>query len=246
MGQSIIFVGAGNLNRNRDRQAMYDIKGSGWKKEAVKNRKHFYKDLSIEAEKCPTGSKRAEAVRELMTKYEGYSCSRENIERVFLAYADCFIEKGINKTEIFHKQNLVQMLEKHKVDKRVIRKILNQEGLKSPDYDMAGPKKKSISKMKTTPKRIASSTNNPIDKQRFYRLLDSHLRALIKTKKDLPMKKELKGMFEKMNRGENDLRRLRKLYYLKNTSNMTLDEINKKYLLNMYKKDLRALSKFWS
>ena len=57
-------------------------------------------------------------------KYEGYSCSRENINKVFSAYADCFIKKD-KMVKAFHKPKHLKMLEKHKVDKRVIEKILS-------------------------------------------------------------------------------------------------------------------------
>lgn len=41
----------------------------------------------------------------------------------------------------FHKPKLLKMLEKHKVDKRVIKKILDQEGIRSQEYEITSHKK---------------------------------------------------------------------------------------------------------
>ena len=91
MGKGIIFVGSGNLNRNKDQQSMYQY---GYRNQRQKDsRTLFYKELCLESRTCPGEKGRNKKIKQLRLKYIENACSEKTMERLFIAYSECFKNK---------------------------------------------------------------------------------------------------------------------------------------------------------
>lgn len=250
MGQGIIFVGSGNLNRNKDQQSMY---GYGYQRKRINKRDLFYNELCIESRKVPSKKVRKKKMQQLNSKYMNSACSIENMEKVFIAYQDCF-QKVIKKKEYKVKvRKLPFFLEKHHVDKRIIKRILEIEQLDHTVKDIE--KKKDI---KNTANRVEGTNSTSqlvkIKKERankFYELLNEYL---IKSSFDnsIVMSSELNDLFKVFKRDANYVGQLKLIYqgFISQSSESIsysyLKKIRKKYNTSISRTDLKALIKYFN
>lgn len=162
MGQGIIFVGANNLNRNKDHQSMYSSssKKHYYINDPTLSRDAFYRELCEFSKSLPGKKKRTKRISQLRSKYQGNSCSEKMMERVFLSYFDCFTRTGVIRK---NKVDLPIFLEKNKVDKRIIKRIREIENLNS------------ASKKSEQSKTECSNLTTKQKRRDFYRLLHDYL-----------------------------------------------------------------------
>ncbi|EGP5301848.1 hypothetical protein EAC14_11955, partial [Enterococcus faecium] len=90
MGKGIIFVGGGNLNRNRDHQSMYTSNKYNHYTKQNSMRELFYKELCLESKKLLSIKSRNKKIKQLSLKYQSNACSEKTMQKVFTAYTDCF------------------------------------------------------------------------------------------------------------------------------------------------------------
>lgn len=134
MAKGIIFVGGGNLNRNQDQQSMYNYGyRNQYNQQKKDSRTRFYNELCLQSKTLPGEKGRNKKIKQLSLKYIDTACSEKTIEKVFIAYSECFNNKMNSKEKKKRMVDLPGILEKNKVDKRVIKRILEIEGFKNED-----------------------------------------------------------------------------------------------------------------
>ena len=238
MGKGIIFVGGGNLNRNKDQQSMY---GYGYRNQQQKDsRTRFYKELCLQSRTLPLEKGRNKKIKQLRLKYIETACSEKTIERVFIAYSECFNTKMNSKEKKKRIVDLPEILEKNKVDKRVIKRILEIEGLENDDKNDL--KKDSVSPILNSEIKSKSSKKERLIK--FHEMLNDYL---IKScfNDQVEMNHELKRMCHLFNRDFNYVNNLKIIYRKMIENELTFLEACEKYSIHIYKADLKGLSKNW-
>lgn len=144
MGKGIIFVGGGNLNRNRDQQSMYTGNKRNQYTKQNSRREAFYKELCLESKKLFSIKARNKKIKKLSSKYQNSACSEKTMEKVFIAYFEC-IQKPLKKKALKLKLlELPDFLEKNNVDKRIIKRIIAIEEIEEPDSIDKGIKKRKV------------------------------------------------------------------------------------------------------
>lgn len=144
MGKGIIFVGGGNLNRNRDHQSMYTSNKYNHYTKQNSMRELFYKELCLESKKLLSIKSRNKKIKQLSLKYQSNACSEKTMQKVFTAYFEC-IQIPLKKKAL--KLRLVKLpvfLEKNNVDKRIIKRIIAIEEIEEPNSIDKGIKKRKV------------------------------------------------------------------------------------------------------
>ena len=238
MGKGIIFVGSGNLNRNKDQQSMYQY---GYRNQRQKDsRTLFYKELCLESRTCPGEKGRNKKIKQLRLKYIENACSEKTMERVFIAYSECFKNKMKSKEKKKRIMALPIFLEKNKVDKRVIKRIIEIEALENEVKNHL--KKDSVSYPLKLETKSKSKKNEKLII--FHEMLNDYL---IKSyfNDQVEMNHELKRMCHLFSRDVNYVKNLKIIYREMIENGLTFLESCEKHTIHIYKTDMRGLSKNW-
>lgn len=255
MGQSIIFVGGANLNRNSDNQSMYQ---NGYRNRyrniRTPSRDQFYKELCEECRTFPGKKKRNRRISWLRSKYQGSTCSESAMEKVFISYLECF---GRKMGHLEYRKKVIELpafLERNKVDRRIIKRIEVIERL-----EPASKEKKKVKKNKVTIGKpiILTDKNKSIiqshvvprkmtDDERkkrirnFYKLLHEYLIETISNPRAI-MTQELADECMYFMRHFKYIDGLKKVYNDTLKNNLSLLEACNKNDFTMFKKDRNNL-----
>lgn len=232
MGKGIIFVGERNLNRNKERQSMYN---ASYGKQTNSNRLDFYKELCKESKKVPVEKVRIKKIDQLHSRYQNNACSKDNMNKVFMAYCEC-LQGSFKKKEDSTKKisQLLIFLAKNKVDKRIIKRIMEIEGLPTLEN---GTKKIQRETMK---QEVIVSKKEKID--RFHELLNQYLieNSLNST---FDMNPELKELLLVFKRDPDYIDKLKMIYHHILNKNTSFDKIRRKHKLMIAEVDKNGLMK---
>lgn len=229
MGKSIIFVGRTNLNRNSDNQGMYKSNYGNYLK---LDRNQFYRELCEACRTYPEKNKRNIKISRLRSKYQGYSCSERTMEKVFNAYFNCF-KRQIGQNGGRKKVNQLPLfLEKEGVDKRIIRRIMDIEGITMIEKNNNLNKKKDITEtlVKVKKERL----------QRFHELLNVYLLECV-YKEGVLMDSELESLLEIYQRSPEYINHLKNIYKRMVKFDLSLSKANKKGKHSLTRTDKNGL-----
>lgn len=232
MGKGIIFVGERNLNRNKERQSMYN---TGYHKQTNSNRLDFYKELCKESKKVPVEKVRIKKIEQLYSTYQNNACSKENMNKVFMAYWDC-LQSSFKKKKDSNKKisQLPVFLAKNKVDKRIIKRIMEIEGLSSSENATKKIQKETIKE------EVIVRKKEKID--RFHELLNQYL-IENNLNSTVDMHPELKELLLVFKRDPDYIDRLKKIYHHMLSKNTSFDKIRRKHKLMIADVDKNGLMK---
>lgn len=241
MGKGIIFVGGGNLNRNRNHQSMYT--GNKYNQYAKQNsrREAFYKELCLESKKLLSIKSRNKKIKQLSLKYQSNACSEKTMQKIFTAYTECFHGNMKSKEKKKRILDLPGILEKNKVDKRVIKRILEIEGLENIDINI----KKDSFVSHTVNAEIKTKSNKNERLKKFHEMLNEYLIESYFSDQII-ISHELERTCKLFNRDSIYLNDLKIVYREMIENGLTFLESCEKYNFHIYKTDLKGLSKNWS
>lgn len=234
MGKGIIFIGGENLNRNRAQQSMYNYGyHNKYNQQKDDNRLQFYKELCLQGRSLPLKKGRDKKIRQLSSKYQGSACSEKTMEKVFISYSECFHIKMKSNEKKKKLLDLPKILEENKVDKRVIKRIKEIEGIEEPFKDNMNKKLNVIPESKS------------IKKRKFYEMLNEYL---IKShfNNQIVMSQELKEMCELYNRRPIYINYLKIIYIDMIDESLTFSQAYEKTDYPIYKSDRHGLSTNWN
>ncbi|MDV7713656.1 hypothetical protein PSH12_13725 [Enterococcus casseliflavus] len=228
MGKSIIFVGRTNLNKNFDNQSMYKSDYGHYLK---LDRDQFYRDLCEACRTCPGKKKRNNKISRLRSKYQGYSCSERTMEKVFTAYLECF-GRPMGQPEYRKKvYQLPLFLEKEGVDKRIVRRIIDIEGITSSvKNDLNNKKEDNEDLLRVKRERL----------HRFHELLNIYLVECVYNE-DVSMDSELEDLFKIYERSPEYINKLKNIYRRMVKSDISLSKANKKSKNSLTRTDKNGL-----
>ena len=233
MGKGIIFVGGGNLNRNRDQQSMYSASNRNKYNKQKSMRAEFYNELCVESRKISSQKARKKKIQQLHLKYENYACSEKNMEKVFVSYFDCFqkpVKKSQYKTRLL---KLPEFLEKNNVDKRIIKRIKEVEKLEDLNQ---------ITEIKNVEKDLVSKKKDRSN--RFYELLNRYLIETVYDSK-VVMTSELENLFAVFPRDADYINQLKIIYQQMLNGKDPFNKKRKKRNFFVSKADERGLLKYF-
>jgi hypothetical protein len=242
MAKGIIFVGGGNLNRNQDQQSMYNYGyRNQYSQQKKDSRTRFYKELCLQSRTVPGEKGRNKKIKQLRLKYIDTAVSEKTIEKVFIAYSECFNNKMNSKEKKKRIIDLPGMLEKNKVDKRVIKRILEIEGLDNENKNNLKLKKDSISHILNPEMKSNSKKKERLKK--FHEMLNDYLINSY-LNDQVVMDHELKRMCHLFSRDFNYVNNLKIIYREMIENNSTFLESSEKHTfisIKLIQKDFQKI-----
>jgi len=252
MGQSIIFVGGANLNRNSDNQSMYK---NSYRNNLTPSRDQFYNELCAECRTFPGKKNRNKKIVKLRSKYQGSACSDSAMEKVFISYLECFgrkMEKRENRKKVVE---LPVFLESNKVDKRIIKRIRVIENLKPASTEKKQVKKNRVTiekgTIRTDKNKSIIQSHVPLPKlttkernartRNFYKMLHDYLIESVSNPQVL-MTQELAENCLLFNRDAAYIEGVRRIYRDAIKNDLTLLQAYDKNNFPMFHKDRKGLN----
>lgn len=236
MANSIIHVGKQNLGniyvtagRSKDTFGMYRSNSSTRK--TGKLRDKFYEDLCALGRKGLKSGKRTTQMKNLIREYKYVALTEKTIIKILDAYYDCCLGTGIGSKERSKKikERLKDLLKRKGVRDSVITMIMAIENSKNKVLN-----RKYLKALKNQGKATK--------KDKFYSELHVYLTASVT--KPVRISESLSLLCSKYQRDQNYLNRLIKAYEYKEIDKLSLKDVNEKYKMNLYKKDVQSLNTF--
>lgn len=162
------------------------------------------------------------------------------MEKVFLAYNECFKNVRSKKEKKLKKFQLPIYFEKFNLDKRIQKRLIEVEKIQKMDSKKVSNKPKNKNRVLANRSETDSTTNERI----FYRKLHVYLEENYNNNRAID-DQDLREMYNRLGKTVFYMKSLKKLYKYKLSTQLSLDEICSKYGIVINKKDRRGLSQYW-